>query len=648
MNKNYLKICGNSIIHMEESSFYSCLDKTKLDSIKGGMFKNMSYSGYSSQVLKSGICKYYRRKIFEKFEFCVIDMMLFGPERKAVMTNLFNRLRILLMEEIIFSELGPILQCIDLLDNIESKTYEEQMQRILKFCSIVKTCKRGRIISYIRAYYKIYGKKTINTNIELDKVLKYRKPKDSNELLHYGELFIKYMDEKKENEVINDVFSIYNILYNNKDNIISDSRHRRKDPVYLLFEIIEDRYFSNEKLTTFFRKMFFRKSMIERHAFGFWYICFAWKNNIEFNNNNIELENTDLNNYFSNRHHMEINDDFVVKDYHVNKNHGLAKFGNIGSKVIDEDLSLLGDKGEYFRQLYIDDKNGIRPKKVKFNLKANTINTITNDNIDQLPIKKKIKFKVKSKPKLEYNNYDNEKLEFIPFDNFSNVNVLEDGVCGLKVCCIKAKYNGKEYILKEMRKSFNYGKDYMLVDELKEHFGITPINMQRIKSNKYLVRKDTSKKTLVNNWKWENGETYYCKMDVFDNIGDLGKHKNLLEEDSVFKDCLKIRLYDGLFCSSDNILRNILVNSNNQLLSIDEGDIYGKRKEIFNKNDWFIKTENKIKAKQYSEEIINEWELESKIDMVKETLIKYDFSDKIETMKNRFSNYKTIVENELK
>ena len=36
------------------------------------------------------------------------------------------------------------------------------------------------------------------------------------------ELFIKYKDEKKENEVINDAFSIYNILYNNKDNIISD------------------------------------------------------------------------------------------------------------------------------------------------------------------------------------------------------------------------------------------------------------------------------------------------------------------------------------------------------------------------------------------------------------------------------------------
>ena len=38
-----------------------------------------------------------------------------------------------------------------------------------------------------------------------------------------------------------------------------------------------------------------------------------------------------------------------------------------------------------------------------------------------------------------------------------------------------------------MRKSFNYGRDYMMVDELKEEFGVKPINMQRIKSNKYLI-----------------------------------------------------------------------------------------------------------------------------------------------------------------
>ena len=116
----------------------------------------------------------------------------------------------------------------------------------------------------------------------------------------------------------------------------------------------------------------------------------------------------------------------------------------------------------------------------------------------------------------------------------------------------------------------------------------------------------------------------------------------------MFRECLKIRLYDGLFCSSDNILRNILINSNKELLSIDEGDIYGKRKEIFNKKDWFLKSENKSRAKNFSEEIINDWNLENKIDLVKETLIKYGFSDKVDTMIDRFSNYKTIVFDEFK
>ena len=43
---------------------------------------------------------------------------------------------------------------------------------------------------------------------------------------------------------------------------------------------------------------------------------------------------------------------------------------------------------------------------------------------------------------------------------------------------------------------------------------------------------------------------------------------------SVKKEALKIRLFDGLFRSSDNIPRNILVNDMNELLSIDEGDIF--------------------------------------------------------------------------
>ena len=48
---------------METSTFYQHLDKNKLENIRGGMFKNNSYSGYSSQVLKSGIWGVYKNEI---------------------------------------------------------------------------------------------------------------------------------------------------------------------------------------------------------------------------------------------------------------------------------------------------------------------------------------------------------------------------------------------------------------------------------------------------------------------------------------------------------------------------------------------------------------------------------------------------------
>jgi len=44
------------------------LDASFVENIKAGTFNNRSYFGYNSKVLKSGICKYYRRKKFDKFE----------------------------------------------------------------------------------------------------------------------------------------------------------------------------------------------------------------------------------------------------------------------------------------------------------------------------------------------------------------------------------------------------------------------------------------------------------------------------------------------------------------------------------------------------------------------------------------------------
>ena len=131
-------------------------------------------------------------------------------------------------------------------------------------------------------------------------------------------------------------------------------------------------------------------------------------------------------------------------------------------------------------------------------------------------------------------------------------------------------------------------------------------------------------------------------MDYFDNMGDLGKNKEFLKDERILKECLKIRLFDGLFRSSDNNMRNILVDKDGELLSIDEGDIYGKRDRIFNHNEYCQK-------KNVSEDILNEVikdilsEKTMKVKLIEKKMIQYGFDDKIEEFKTRFDDYQNII-----
>ena len=123
----------------------------------------------------------------------------------------------------------------------------------------------------------------------------------------------------------------------------------------------------------------------------------------------------------------------------------------------------------------------------------------------------------------------------------------------------------------------------------------------------------------------------------------MGKNKGFLGRDEVVRDSLKIRLFDGLFRSSDNILRNILVNKDGVVLSIDEGDIYGMRKLVFNKNDWFCRSDNLEKTKKVIDEILGEWDLMGMRDGVESEMVRWGFGEKIEEMKSRFSDYREIM-----
>ena len=95
------------------------LDGERVGAMRGGMFKNSTYWGKKTSVLKSGICKYTRRAIWDKMVWCVVEMALIGGKNKGIFINLMNRLRILVMEELICLEIGEISTLVAILQNAD-------------------------------------------------------------------------------------------------------------------------------------------------------------------------------------------------------------------------------------------------------------------------------------------------------------------------------------------------------------------------------------------------------------------------------------------------------------------------------------------------------------------------------------------------
>jgi hypothetical protein len=624
------------------------LNKEMIDAMKCGMFNNKSYFGKKSKELKSGVCKYFRRGVDDKYEWCIIEMMIFGLKNKGLMTNIINRLKILIFEEIVISEVDKIVKLIELICSLDKvEDWNDKIKVILEFVEVSISCKKGRICSYMNNWWKYNSEVYIMDEVVLDKVKEYEKKGDSEELLKLGELLIGFIESRDER-----IIDIFNKMYKLEDKM--GIRYRRRDGVYLYWDIIEKKFSDNEKLLKiikFGREMFYRKNMNERLYYGIWIGMFVlnydkldWKKDLVDEKDLVDDD--ELEEYFKERKDIGM-DKYVIEDFHVNKKYGLDKFAKEGAMVVNEDLSDLRD-GEKYRELYIKMKieDGEKKKKKDGEKKKKKDGEKKKEGE-----KKKVRRKRKRKECLDLES----KLEMIEWVKFENVKVLEDGVCGLKKCCIIVDYEGEKFVLKEFAKSMNWGRDYIFMDGLKKSFGLMDLDMKRIRSDMGLGRIDMGIKSFVKNWKIIKKDSVYCMMKYYENIGDLGKNKGVLyakggmplvEDVDKKKELLKIRLFDGLFRSSDNILRNVLVGVGGELISIDENDIYGKRKKIFNKRgDWCVKNMDK----ELLDICLKEFEdgRDDRIRIIEDKMKEYGFCKKVEEFKNRYMNYRDIVNSEL-
>jgi hypothetical protein len=679
-------------------------------------FSSISYYGYKLDILKSGIQKYLRRKVYDKMVWCVMEIWLFqglvdeNKEKAAtgIITNLINRLIVMCDEELLFADYERYILIREYLDMYSCDRYNVGL--LIKASDLLV---KGRILrrqNDIRAYFGRnmgYGREIaapknillknqsnnfLNSMISKDKVsfinFKYYFEMDDIRCMYWAlkilhnknglydgevkEFEIKYIfwdlkkeKNKKENKKVRKKENVYNIWkYLFDSEYVKNNRILRTSLEYRL------RDFDNKKKKERFMFMTAAIDLVmmvksKRITINSMEVsCQLFKENYETVCTE-EYMNGVIEKLFKDRKNIVI-DDYVI-DMHTSLGRKMKKnkqvFAEEGSLVVEEDK-------EYYvkewRDIYVNEKiiyekilekrrlekenkkeENKKSKKtdreiVRCEKNKNKKSKKTDREIVRCEKNKRIK---KLRGKSVFNDLEKD-LEVVSGIEKEKINLCTKTTCGNKVMCFE--YEGK--IWKEGRKSMNYNRDYCVVDECKEFFGLKKIGMKRVLADFKIQKIDNSIKSWENNWRkvmiQENEEKIvYCVMDKIEPGSEIGKNKDkLLKDKKLLKEFVKIGVFRGIFRVSDFNGRNVLMkkglNNDIELVSIDEGDI-GKRVDIIGRKEcWLVKELNKDKS--IINEILNEIKGDDKcgfLDLgkrVSDIMKKYKFNDDMckEVIKN--------------
>jgi len=659
-------------------------------------FSSVSHHGYKLDMLKSGMQKYLRRREFEKMTWCVMEIFKFElwakdeKEKKmckGIISNLVNRIIVMMDEELLFCEVQNYLLLRKFIEMFEYDR-ENGGKFLVLICRTLTNSRLLRRASDIRGYW--------------DYRVSFETEKDAVELTD-EEYFNKFVEcfERKDDECFKWMFKIFN--GKKKGDVM---RFRRKDNIYMIWEYL----FSREnvkgngrykELLEYKLREFYKLNRGERFMFLVNSIDLVMKcdgKETIFVNVHISQICQELSRYHEDfvemykksMEYMTI-DEYAI-DMHTSMGRKMGKnrkdFALEGSIVLKEDTEFLVKE---WRDFYIKEKleNPVRSKKGKKKAKklekveekkavsentekevAEIILTLNPEKVEEkkpevpksrttirMDKRKRIK-KMMGKP-----NFDDleKNLEFIDARTIdvNKIKLCSDLTCGNKVMCFE--YEGK--IWKESRKTMNYNRDYCVLDDCKEMFGLRKVGMKRVISNFRIEKSDRTKKSWKDNWKMVSWGTtgknnkdlkvkvVYCVMNKVVHCNwkvplEVGKIKHSFKDGHCrrhLKEFVKIGVFRGIFRVSDFNGRNVLVGCEKSYLpqyfvSIDEGEM-GCRVDILGgngKHKWLIKALNMDKTiiNEILEEMNKAW---SEYDcLIWSIMADYNFSKEImdEVLKN--------------
>ena len=613
------------------------------------VFSGITINKYKTDVMKSGMQKYIRRGDFEKSLYCMVELDMFkklnDKKVKGLRSNMRNRLLITLVEDCgisdwkIYSELNNLFDLWEKNRNCEKNSEREYMVKIIYYlCKSEKI----RLCSWVKGYFGYCYKDEKLKDLYKNENIEYKINKE-------GEKYYKKGDSEEIKEMIDGI--VYN-LNNNNDNIFywimkileskdkSGRRNRKAKKGYIVFDILE-KYINNEKneklkeLYNIHLKWFINNnnSRNENILFLLNIILFYLRRNVINWNDKLEkVNNINIDEIYNRNLLNEYNftlDNYII-DMHCKdgkkKGRNEKNFVIEGSIVNNECNKFIIDKYKNMYNKFKLDKSKCKKKKLN---------------------KKKLNKKKLNKKKL--NKKIEDDLEFIDFKELMNIEKVEEldmKLCREKTCGNKAMTfinKEKNIIVKEMRKSFNYGRDCCIVDNVKDMFEIKKMNCRRIRSNIIVKKKDKKSKLWKNNMKLIEEECIYLIMDIFDNKGSLVINKKKRYDKDIKIDYLKIVIFRGIFKVTDTNYTNVLINEKDELMSIDENNI-GKRKNMIDRRM------NKKYEKEEIEKVLLDIEnnKEEKLKMIKKELINYDMINLYEIIENSFNNLRKNIYYEFK
>lgn len=581
------------------------IGKIKCKGLFGG---SITYNGYSFNVLKSAIQKYIRRDELDKAIYCGIELDLYslvGDKGKAFRSNLINRLIVITCEEVSICNCMVALYINDLVNiwlaNRNEYNSIAGQTSIIKIVSLLSGSRKCRIESDIKsAYFK--SNRHIHIGFNYDILSKINEYTDEGNIgLYMLEEGVEELQEVVDHiiDCVNskrmDVFYWINKFYNYKglykgwedyDIKYEDDikrRYRRKGSQWILWEILYEYILKNDKDE--YRSL--RKRLVD--VYFEWYkklksenvlylinAYLIFINDLDYNEDidicekilkDIKME--DVNKYYLiNKENTKIEIDDYCVDMHCREGRDKGKtkkdFVKEGSYIKNEDKRFYDPK---LREIYE------KLSEMEYNEK---INYKKMKDKNSKIVKKQVKNKLSKI--LEFNKDYLKDIIKYDFSDFKSKTLCMPVTCGGKVNCISCVYDGREYVLKEVNKDFNYGIDSLIVDECKELFGLKKIGLEIIKCDRIIRKKDKTNKYWNNNWKILEKESYYLKMNKFMDSKMLGElnDEDILKNEELLKEYIKIGLFRGMFRVTDYNKRNVLINDKMELLSIDEMILFKK------------------------------------------------------------------------